>query len=157
MKKILFIVLAACASFPASARTEVLNVKAAYQTAASQKLGAISDAAFKPEKDYNGPTKETPDGMACEDPNCAECDTKTGKCLKCSEGRYLKDDLCFVCPEKHYCDGKDAIPNCQGVSCTAGNVCAANDTGACCVEACSGVVCNSGYSPVPSANGCCCK
>lgn len=157
MKKILFIVLAACFSLPSAAGATILNDADAYQTAASQKLGAMSDEAFKPPKDYDGPTKDPTEDVVCEDPNCAECDPQTGKCKKCSEDRYLEGDLCFVCPEKHYCDGIDAVPNCQNVSCTAGNVCVANDTGACCVEACSGVVCNSGYSPVPSADGCCCK
>lgn len=136
MKKALFILSGLCLFGVFSVQAKNVFVDdASFQTAAVAKLGAVSDESFKPSKDYDAPEKEiVDDSVPCEDPNCIKCDTKTGTCLECAEGRYLQNNLCFVCPENHYCDGKDAIPNCQGVTCADGYTPQANENGCCCVK-----------------------
>lgn len=67
------------------------------------------------------------------DANCQDCDTMTGNCLLCGYDRYISGKLCLICPEKNYCDGKTAIPNCSGVICQSGYMAVANTTGCCCV------------------------
>ena len=54
---------------------------------------------------------ETPERKDC-DANCTKCEGKTGQCQTCIKDRYLSDNLCLLCPEKTYCDGEQAIPNC---------------------------------------------
>ena len=99
---------------------------------------------------------EKPETYDC-DANCRTCDEKTGTCLSCVIDRYLSDNLCLMCPEKTYCDGETAIPNCTDVSCLSGSVTEATDTGCCCMPAgCEGVSCKSGTTPVANATGCCC-
>ena len=90
------------------------------------------------------------------DANCQDCDTVTGQCQWCNHNRYLSGGLCLICPEKNYCDGETAIPNCTDVACLSGSFSEANDTGCCCVSNCSGVSCQSGYTAVANATGCCC-
>ena len=100
--------------------------------------------------------EEIPETINC-DANCQKCDEKTGTCLSCVVNRYLSDNLCLMCPEKTYCDGEAAIPNCTDVSCLSGSVAEATDTGCCCMPAgCEGVSCKSGTTPVANATGCCC-
>ena len=99
---------------------------------------------------------EKPETIDC-DANCTKCEEKTGTCLTCTLDRYISDNLCLVCPEKNYCDGETAIPNCTDVSCLSGAVAEATDTGCCCMPAgCEGVSCKSGYSPAATSSGCCC-
>lgn len=91
------------------------------------------------------------------DANCQKCDETTGMCLSCVVDRYISDNLCLMCPEKNYYDGKTAIPNCTDVSCLSGSVAEATDEGCCCMPAgCEGVSCKSGYSPAVTSTGCCC-
>ncbi len=68
------------------------------------------------------------------DVNCLNCDTGTGKCLKCASNRYISGELCLNCPDKNYCDGETAVPNCTGVTCLGNSVPEATDTGCCCVK-----------------------
>ena len=99
---------------------------------------------------------EKPETYDC-DANCQKCDEKTGTCLSCVVDRYISDNLCLLCPEKNYCDGETAIPNCTDVSCLSGSVAEATDTGCCCMPSgCEGVSCKSGYSPAATSTGCCC-
>lgn len=99
---------------------------------------------------------EKPETIDC-DANCQKCDEKTGTCLSCTIDRYISDNLCLLCPEKTYCDGEKAIPNCTDVSCLSGSTAEATDKGCCCMPAgCEGVSCQSGYAPVANATGCCC-
>lgn len=91
------------------------------------------------------------------DANCRVCNNETGVCSACSQNRYISDSLCLLCPEKTYCDGETATPNCDGVACLANSNPEATNTGCCCMPAgCEGVACKSGYTPVPGAAGCCC-
>ena len=58
---------------------------------------------------------EPPEKKDC-DANCQKCDDTTGTCLSCIPERYISENLCLLCPEKNYCDGETAVPNCTGVS-----------------------------------------
>ena len=99
---------------------------------------------------------EPPEKKDC-DANCQKCDDTTGTCLSCIPERYISENLCLLCPEKNYCDGETAVPNCTGVSCLSNAVAEATDTGCCCMPlGCEGVSCKAGYSPTLNANGCCC-
>lgn len=102
------------------------------------------------------------------DPNCANCDKKTGECLRCEENYYLYDNACHDCPQYAKCDGTpdftcpvpeyfkdgflcqkcaDLIPHC--IACVNQTKCTAceapyvlSDDGTACVEAptCAGTV-----------------
>ncbi len=155
MRKTSFIFLAVFLSLSFSTRSAVLEDRAAYETAASHKLGALSEIFDKPVKETVAPEK-TPI-LECEDPNCIECDSKTGKCIKCPEDRYIQDGLCLMCPAKHRCDGEEAVPFCETISCQTGTVCIAKDDGPVCVSVCEGVKCLSGFNPKVNGNNCCCE
>lgn len=101
-------------------------------------------------------TTEPPEKEDC-DANCQKCDETTGTCLSCVPDRYISENLCLMCPEKNYCNGETAIPNCTGVSCLANAVAEATATGCCCMPSgCEGESCKTGATPVANASGCCC-
>ncbi|ELP85065.1 protein serine/threonine kinase, putative [Entamoeba invadens IP1] len=45
-------------------------------------------------------------------PNCASCDSKTGKCLSCRKGRGMVNGICEDCVKGQY--SKGGITSCQG-------------------------------------------
>lgn len=158
MKKILFTALLFVA-FSAKASV-VFNERVSFQTAETVKLGVMAGDLFinreprSPLADGVEPTGQL--AVQCG-AGCQSCDTSNGVCSECIIGRYLSEGLCPICPQKHWCDGQTAIPNCTDVSCFSTAFAEATDTGCCCVSHCTGVVCNAGYAAKPNASGCCCS
>ena len=150
MKKCICIVCALMLlSPPAQSRVLKLgrnmNATSSYQSVIKLSTSTGSAEIVKPPEEFD-----------C-DANCQKCDKTTGSCLSCAIDRYISDNLCLVCPEKTYCDGENAIPNCTDVSCLSGATAEATDTGCCCIPVgCEGVSCKSGYSPAATSSGCCC-
>ena len=160
MKKlVLFCAALICAA--AAVRAE--NDTKPFQIAKAVKLGRNINATTSYQSvlstgNFAGSTEltETPESFEC-DANCQNCDETTGTCLLCAIDRYISENLCLTCPEKNYCDGEKAIPNCTDVSCLSGSVAEATLTGCCCMPiGCEGVSCKSGFAPVANATGCCC-
>ena len=146
MKRIfflLFVLLFMCTQVHAKAVKlgRTMNANNSYQSAV--KVGS-------------GSNTKIPELIKECDANCQDCDTTTGNCLLCGYNRYISDKLCLICPDKNYCDGKTAVPNCTDVSCLSGSFTEATNTGCCCISNCSGVSCQSGYTATVTANGCCC-
>ena len=147
-----------CAAFICAAVTvQAADDLQPFQIARAVKLGRSINATNSPQSMINSQTTaRPPELMEKCDANCEDCDGFTGTCLLCAADRYISGKLCLACPEKNYCDGQTAVPNCTGVSCMTGAFAEATDTGCCCVSNCSGVSCAAGYSPVANATGCCC-
>lgn len=156
MKKILFMMMLSVV-FTSSAAAGVFNETASFRTARAIKLGrGIYSAGGTPTLSVPASISLPPEMQSC-DANCRTCDNTSGKCTACTPDRYISGSLCLSCPEKSYCDGKDAVANCTDVSCLSGAFTEATNSGCCCVSNCSGVVCAAGHSPVPGASGCCCS
>ena len=119
MKKlVLFCAALICAA--AAVRAE--NDTKPFQLAKAVKLGRNINATTSYQSvlstgTFAGSTEltETPESFEC-DANCQKCDETTGTCLLCALDRYISENLCLTCPEKNYCDGEKAIPNCTDVS-----------------------------------------
>lgn len=156
MKKILLIMGACMLFVPCVLAAGIFENTETFSVAKAVKLGRSSSHFTEGFSSLNSnEIKDLPEKIDC-DANCASCDTTTGTCSACTAGRYLSSNMCPSCPEKSYCDGKTATPNCQGVSCLANTSPEANDNGCCCIANCTGVTCKAGYSPTPNASGCCC-
>lgn len=80
------------------------------------------------------------------DPNCLSCDETTGVCSKCKSDRYLKNNLCMVCPDNAVCYG-DSSFSCNDEYYQSSNQC---------ISICTGVRCVSGTTATPTNNRCCC-
>lgn len=156
MKKILFILTACMLSVSYARAADFFDGSAAFTLAKAVKLGRSNSHFTQGFSSLNSnEIKDLPETIDC-DANCASCNTATGICSACAADRYLSSNMCPACPEKSYCDGKTAVPNCQGVNCLANSTPVADNSGCCCIANCSGVTCKAGYTPVANATGCCC-
>lgn len=90
------------------------------------------------------------------DVNCNVCNNMTDICSSCTSNRYLSNNLCLACPEKNFCDGQKAVPNCTDVFCRQTAFAEPTEAGCCCIDNCSGVICKNGYTAKADDNGCCC-
>lgn len=155
MKIILFMLF--CLVLTAPAAADVFNEAASFRTARAVKLGrGIYSAGGMPTLSVPAAISLPPEMQDC-DANCQTCDNTSGRCIACTPDRYLSAKLCLNCPEKSYCDGKDAVANCTGVSCLSNAFAEATNTGCCCTSNCSGVICKTGYTATTSSSGCCCS
>lgn len=142
MKNICLFFILAC-FFPLAAQAEQpLKNNEAFVVAKAVKLGrgnAYSTGGL------NSLRPETSLAKDC-DPNCLSCDQTTGVCSKCKSGRYLKNNLCMVCPDNAVCPG-DSSFSCDTSYRKAGETC---------LGMCSDVSCKTGFSTVIKSDRCCC-
>ena len=168
MKRFLTVtaVFALCFAALPAARAGVFDDAGSFQLAKAVKLGRGATVTSNLAGQIGGKAEMSTE-KDC-DPNCANCDKKTGTCLRCEENYYLYDNACHDCPQYAKCDGTsdftcpvpeyfkegflchkcaDLIPHCTAcvneTKCTA---CEApyvlSDDGTACVEAptCAGTV-----------------
>ena len=159
-------VFALCFAALPAARAGVFDDAGSFQLAKAVKLGRGATVTSNLAGQIGGKAEMSTE-KDC-DPNCANCDKKTGTCLRCEENYYLYDNACHDCPQYAKCDGTsdftcpvpeyfkegflchkcaDLIPHCTAcvneTKCTA---CEApyvlSDDGTACVEAptCAGTV-----------------
>lgn len=153
------------ATLPA-ARAGVFDDACSFQLAKAVKLGRGATVTSGIAGQIGGKAEMSTE-REC-DPNCENCDKKTGECLRCKENYYLYDNACHDCPQYAKCDGTpdftcpvpeyfkegflchkcaDLIPHC--VACVNETKCTAceapyvlSDDGTACVEppTCAGTV-----------------
>lgn len=94
------------ATLPA-ARAGVFDDACSFQLAKAVKLGRGATVTSGIAGQIGGKAEMSTE-REC-DPNCENCDKKTGECLRCKENYYLYDNACHDCPQYAKCDGTPAF------------------------------------------------
>ena len=104
----MFLMLFSCMlPYSTGAAADVFQSEGSFTLAKVTKLGRSKSL-------YVGATpsihKNMPGPELLEECNdyCASCDRTTGTCLRCDNGRYLKNNYCLSCFENALCDGVKA-------------------------------------------------
>lgn len=86
-----------------TARAGVFDNAGSFQLAKAVKLGRSATLSTSATGKIGGVTQMSTE-REC-DPNCANCDKKTGTCLQCEDNYYLYDNACHDCPQYAKCNG----------------------------------------------------
>ena len=86
-----------------TARAGVFDDASSFRLAKAVKLGRSAAVTSNVSGQIGGQAQISTE-RDC-DPNCANCDKKTGECLRCKENYYLYDNACHDCPQYAKCDG----------------------------------------------------
>lgn len=128
MKKffIFFLALFYCfLSQSVHAESGVFQTERSFKLVKAFKLGRSQSSLISGQSQLSNKGTEAKLAKECNE-YCSSCDTTTGKCIKCDNNRYLKNNFCLNCFANATCNGVVASCNAgfelNGDSCTETDV-----------------------------------